>query len=287
MPTIPFSPEKTKQMLKKCKAIGVSIANALFALSALAWSRVRARKDGGGREGAELPVMMYSALNVRPYLGPEFSAKDAANANSYWFTAIGYLNVILPAFLPKDPCDECVEKAFWHRARDAKTQITKAAKHPLLVSRTHAMAEERGARSRVWAREDDEKDAGIFKAPVSLPPTPPSSAPSSASASTTSFNLKEEKPWVLPKAPSTALIGLSMLGNLDGMYSHVSYPSINLHTLTTGSRQRKGASLLFGYTFKGKLWVSLGYDELGYEDGVDGIGEWWRVFLEGVDEFLA
>lgn len=227
--------------------------------------------------------MMYSALNVRPYLRPEFTAKDAAN--SYWFTAIGYLNVILPTFLPKDASEESVEKVFWHRAQEAKTQITKAAKHPLLVSRTHAMAEERGARARVWAREDDEKEAGIFKAPVSLPPTPPSSAPSSITA----FNLKEEqkKPWVLPKAPSTALIGLSMLGNLDAMYSHASYPSINLHTLTTGSRQRNGASLLFGYTFKGKLWVSLGYDELGYEEGVDGIGEWWRVFLEGVDEFLV
>lgn len=226
--------------------------------------------------------MMYSALNVRPYLRPEVREDKQS---SYWFTAIGYLNVILPAFLPPSACSDCVEKVFWHRAREAKKQITKAAKHPLLVSRTHAMASERGARARVWAREDDEKDAGIWVPPA--PPTPPSSCASTTSlAAKLEVEAEEEKPWTLPRAPSTALVGLSMLGNLDAMYSHASYPALNLHTLTTGSRQRPGASLLFGYTFKGRLWVSLGYDELGFKEDVDGIGEWWRCFLQGVEEFL-
>lgn len=219
--------------------------------------------------------MMYSALNVRPYLRPE------AKESSYWFTAIGYLNVILPTFIPDSACNDCLEKVFWHRAREAKKQITKVAKHPLLVSRTHAMANERGARARVWAREDDEKDAGIWCPPG--PPTPPQSSPASKSA----FDVEDPKAWELPRAPSTALVGLSMLGNLDGMYNHASYPSLQLHTLTTGSRQRPGASLLFGYTFKGRLWVSLGYDELGFKEDVDGIGEWWKCLLEGVEEFLG
>ena len=85
--------------------------------------------------------------------------------------------------------------------------------------------------------------------------------------------------------PSTALAGLSMLGNLDGIYTHASYPSLKLHTLTTGSRQRSGALLLFGYTFCGKLWLSLGYDVNGFESG--SVERWWEGVVSGVGEFLG
>ena len=44
-------------------------------------------------------------------------------------------------------------------------------------------------------------------------------------------------------------MGVSMLGNLDGMYKHAAYPDITLKSLTTGSRQRPGGLLLFAYTF--------------------------------------
>ena len=159
---------------------------------------------------------------------------------------------------------------FWHRARQAKEQSAKAAKHPLLLSRTHEMAKERGERSRRWGKEDDEKAAGTW-----VPPTP--AAPSS-----------EPREPVLPargKAPSTALIGLSLLGNLDGIYKHATFPNIKMHTLTTGSRQRNGAMLLFGYTFAGKLWVSLGYDENGFPEGV--VERFWGEAIGAVEEFLG
>ncbi|EEB99652.1 hypothetical protein MPER_00632 [Moniliophthora perniciosa FA553] len=79
-------------------------------------------------------------------------------------------------------------------------------------------------------------------------------------------------------------MGLSLLGNLDGMYKHSSFPDIKLHTLTTGSRQRPGGMLLFGYTFVGKLWVSLGYDKNGFDrDVVDGF---WANVLGSIDELL-
>lgn len=214
--------------------------------------------------------MMYTALNVRPYLLPSATA-----GTSYWFTAIGYLNVVLPSFLPSASPD-ATRSTFWHRARSAKQQISQAAKNPLLVSRTQEMARLRGQRSRKWAREDDEKDAKIW-----LPPTPPASRKASLD---TKVVESAKKPWTLPPAPSTALVGLSMLGNLDGMYAHADYPSLSLHTLTTGSRQRNGAALLFGYTFAGKLWLSLGFDEEGFEDGV--VERWWSEVLRGVDEFL-
>ena len=69
------------------------------------------------------------------------------------------------------------------------------------------------------------------------------------------------------------------------MYKHASFPAVRLHTLTTGSRQRHGAMLLFGYTFVGRLWVSLGYDENGFAEGV--VDRFWTEALKVIDEFLG
>ncbi|KAI0706097.1 hypothetical protein BC835DRAFT_1260804 [Cytidiella melzeri] len=260
IPTTSFPEDRSKAMLKKCKANGVSISAAFFALCSVAWARMHSGSK-------DLPVLMYSALNLRSY----FSSKSQSPWDSYWFLAIGYFNIVLPSFLPADQKQH--EAIFWHRARQAKEQSTKVAKNPLLISRTHEMAKERGSRARAWAKEDDEKEKGTW-----TPPTPP---------------LSQEQPQlpreaVLPcreKAPANALLGLSLLGNLDGIYKHANYPSIKIHTLTTGSRQRHGAMLLFGYTFAGKLWVSLGYDASGYADGV--VERFWSEVIGALEEFLA
>jgi len=124
------------------------------------------------------------------------------------------------------------------------------------------MALRRGQQSRTWAREDDEKERGTWTPPQSIASGPPTSA----------------------RAPSAALIGLSMLGNLDGIYKHASFPAIKLHTLTTGSRQRQSAMLLFGYTFAGKLWVSLGYDKNGFDRKV--VDMFWSNVLGSMRELL-
>ncbi len=199
---------------------------------------------------------MYSALNLRPNLRAEKALND-----SYWFLAIGYFNIILPTFLPQS---KDLSKTFWHRARLAKEQSTVAAKSPMIVSRSRLMAEERGIRARAWAKEDDDKANGVW--------TPPPSSTSKAKTSEV-------------KVPSTALIGLSLLGNLDGIYKHLNYGEIKLHTLTTGSRQRSGGMLLFGYTFVGKLWINIGYDENGFEERM--VKKFWEEVVAGVDEFLG
>jgi hypothetical protein len=196
--------------------------------------------------------MMYSALNLRPY----FNVKP--KNQSYWFLAIGYFNVILPAFLPSGD----VSGTFWHRARLAKQQSLKAAKNSMVISRSLAMAHERGERARVWAKEDDDKANGVFR-PVPKP------APAAQT----------------PQVPSSVLLGLSLLGNLDGVYKHALFPDIQMHTLTTGSRQRAGGMLIFGYTFAGKLWVSLGYDENGFEKEV--LQKFWDNVLHAIDELLV
>lgn len=179
--------------------------------------------------------------------------------DSYWFIAIGYFNVILPTFLPQSGE---ITSTFWHRARSAKFQSIKAVKNPMAISRCREMARERGARARVWAQEDDQKLAGTFKKPI---------------VAAVESQVKE-------KIPSSALIGLSLLGNLDGTYKHATFPEIQLHTLTTGSRQRSGGMLLFGYTFVEKLWVSFGYDKNGYEEDV--VNAFWTHVTEAIDQFL-
>ncbi|KAF5352707.1 hypothetical protein D9756_005938 [Leucocoprinus leucothites] len=257
VPTASFDPARTKTILQSCKANGVSISSALFAICSIAWARTR-------KQNWELPVMMYTALNLRPNIRAE-----KALSNSYWFIAISYFNVVLPAFLPQSGD---ISSTFWHRARSAKKQCADVAKHPLIVSRSIEMARERGTRARTWAKEDDDKAAGVVS------PTPPPPSPSVE-------NTPVPESLVPPsKAPSTALIGLSLLGNLDGIYKHAEFPRIKLHTLTTGSRQRSGGMLLFGYTFVGKLWVSLGYDENGFDKEV--INQYWSNVLSAIDDLL-
>ncbi|KAI0375191.1 hypothetical protein BV20DRAFT_1009355 [Pilatotrama ljubarskyi] len=256
VPTVAFPEERTKAILKKCKANGVSISAALFAICNVAWARM-----GSGSKTA--PTLMYSALNLRPY----FSIKRAAPWDSYWYLAIGYFNVVLPSFLPSAGP---VEPTFWLRARQAKDQSMRAAKNPLVASRTQEMAKERGERARAWAKEDDEREQGTWVPPA---PAAPSSPPT------------EPVFPVRAKSSSAALIGLSLLGNLDGIYKHAAFPDTELHTLTTGSRQRQGAMLLFGYTFKGRLWISLGYDSNGFEGNV--VDRFWKEALDCVDEFLG
>lgn len=55
VPTVPFDTKKTKAILKKCKENGVSIANALFALSDVAWIRVKEQEELEKR-GREHPL---------------------------------------------------------------------------------------------------------------------------------------------------------------------------------------------------------------------------------------
>ncbi|KAJ7631066.1 hypothetical protein FB45DRAFT_747482 [Roridomyces roridus] len=248
VPTISIDPERTKQILKKCKAQSTSISSAMFAICNIAWARTC-------NGSLELPTMMYSALNLRPVL----TASKALN-DSYWYLCIGYFNVVLPSFIPHSGSDAEIEKIFWHRARVAKNQSARAAKSAMLVSRSYEMALERGQRARRFAREDDEKALGIWKAP---PPSPP---------------VASNKP------PSTALIGLSLLGNLDGTYKHSAFPSVKLHTLTTGSRQRAAGMLLFAYTFVSRLWISLGYDQGGFEPST--VERFWGNVVSAVDSDL-
>jgi len=195
--------------------------------------------------------MMYSAINIRPHLPRQ---------SSYWFLAVGYFNVVLPTFLP-DAQSTPTANIFWHRARSAKAQSASATSTKMIVSRAAVMAGQRGRRARTWAREDDGLPADPADAELPVPE-----------------DLK-------PGAPSRALVGLSLLGNLDGMYKHAAFTATQLHTLNTGSRQRPGGMLMFAYTFVGRLWLSFGWDVNGYDAAI--VERFWNETGACLQEFVA
>lgn len=226
VPTFAYGPEDTKRILAKCKANGVTIAHAIFALCNIAWTRV----NGPSAD----PCMMYSALNLRPNMCP------SANT-SFFHLAVGYFNIILPSLLPPIPTSDLL----WHRAQSTKAQTIRAVKSPFLVSRSKETMRIRRERAVRWAGIDDGR-----------------SKPSDPFVVKRDAIVKAEK-----GVAQRALMGVSMLGNLDGMYKHAGYGEVVLTSLQTGSRQRSGGLLLFAYTFQSQLWLSLGYDINGFQEG--------------------
>ncbi|KAG8734159.1 hypothetical protein FRC10_011926 [Ceratobasidium sp. 414] len=283
VPTVSFDEARTKRILGTCKANGVSVSNAVFALCNIAWARLLQKGIVKTDGGAELPSLFYTALNTRPWLD------GSAKAESFFRLCIGYFNVILPTFIPSTSAE--VARTFWHRARLSKIQSTKAVKSPFILVRTHMTAVKRAEQSIVWAKIDDraaeekEKPKEQAKLVITGLPTPAPTPKSDVPVLPESKPASDQTTSKPKPAPSAALMGLSLLGNLDAMYKHATYGEIKLHTLTTGSRQRPGAMLLFGYTFAGKLWLCFGYDENGFPKGV--VEAFWSEVLAGVDEFLG
>ncbi|GAA5875905.1 hypothetical protein JCM16303_004038 [Sporobolomyces ruberrimus] len=278
VPTVSYSPSDSSKILATCKAHKSTIASALFALSNLAYIR----STPSEKLNRELPTNLYSALNIRGFL-----KKD--DERDWYHLAIGYYNIILPSFYPSSSSIP-VSDYFWHQASSVRSQTSKVVKSRFLKSRALLMAFEREKRSIGFERADEVKKLseemkglGISESGEKGEEVERMRKEAEEKEKERSTNGKEKEKT---KVPNVSLMGLSMLGNLDGIYEHSKYleRGIELHTLTTGSRQRPGALLLFSYTFAGKVWLSLGYDSNGFEKGV--IENWWKELLKGVDELL-
>jgi hypothetical protein len=232
-----LSPQITSHILIRCKSHGVTVQQALFALCNVGWIRTKHLLDGK-KEEEGLPMMFYTALNYGSYIPP-----PPPNASPV-FLAVGYFNVLLPSSFPSSSQD--LQNTFWQRARSVRAQSKEHLTSKMLPSRTLIMSEERGKRAKRFAAEDD----GFLLLPRPPFPTPSSPSPSPA------------------KPPSLALLGLSQLGPLDRVYTPSSYPALNLTNIRSTTRKAKGGILLFTFTFRGKLHLSLGWDRHAFENGV-------------------
>lgn len=140
-------------------------------------------------------------------------------------------SIILPSFLPRDLPASAY---FWHQARSVKQQTTRATKSPLLAARTLLMALERERRSIGFERADDERRereateamVGLGISGVAVEQEKEAGANDAAQPKEEEAHVKpaqdaqtqQQKQELLdrsarPKAPSTALMGLSMLGS--------------------------------------------------------------------------
>lgn len=211
--------------------------------------------------------MMYSAINLRSYLTAHPSATP-------WFIALTYFNVVMPSFLPagSENDTDLKHKVFWHRCANVKSQIRRTTQSQFLLGR----AKEMGARRALRA----------------------GSTSSSLKRETVSLKVGKKEGCredaVLAPAPSAALLGLSLIGNLDGVYRgpyHVAGldEGFTLHTVTTASRLKPGGLLLLSHTFRGRLWFQLFFDVNGFERNATGkteVEEFWEEMGFAVAEFL-
>lgn len=273
IPTVYYTQDETRKILQRCKQEGVSFAHAVFALVNMGWIRMRGQL---GKPEEPMYVfsyhwtgrwltnfrMLYSALSLRSSLN---ALPSKPPLPSYFHLALGYYNIVMPSFIPPSSSPSQI---FWYRAHKVKQQTLAAVKSRFLIGKSLTEMQERLERAVEWAIIDDVASSLSISKQRSVKPTP----------TTTTQVLKA-------KVSDAPLLGISILGNLDMIYSHEVYvPFISLESITTGSRQRRGGVLLFAFIFKGRMCLSLGYDNNGFEEGV--LPTLWQEIGNGVREFL-
>ncbi|KAF9060310.1 hypothetical protein BDP27DRAFT_1339876 [Rhodocollybia butyracea] len=270
------------------KQHSVTVNHALFTLCNVAWGR--SNLDFGKiRE----PIMMYTAFNLRAHLDPH-------PASTYWFLALTYFNIVLPSYVPPTLA------AFWGRTKSVKRQVQKitgGGKAPFLNARALELARTRAKRVRGMTKSTTEKETETEKKSDTSPSAPPQPT------SINDIQLASASGIKLPPAPSAALFGVSLVGNLDNVYTQSSYsrpPSysasstdtrpvssqettssqiITVHNVAGATRQKPGGFLLFVHTFNKKLSLHLCYDVNGFEEGH--IERFWESLRDAADELLV
>ncbi|KIJ46118.1 hypothetical protein M422DRAFT_29494 [Sphaerobolus stellatus SS14] len=251
-----FTEEQSKDVLKKCKQHGVSINNMLIAICGASWSKLKEKERvAKNAERNLLPLMLYTAINLRPFLTPPSSVPTSIPP-TYWFLPLTYYTLSLPSYPPSSD-------TIWHRARLAKSQTSRAVKSPFLTGRARIMAAQRNGSDI------------------------PSSSPFALAKNAT---LPEHSRSFSEPTPSKALLGVSLIGNLDNTYVRSEYSAassaqgyaVTLHSVTTASKLKPGGLLLLAHTFGGRLWVQLFWDVNGFQEGV--IESWWDGVVAGIGE---
>ncbi|KAJ7512508.1 hypothetical protein B0H11DRAFT_484253 [Mycena galericulata] len=246
-----FTETQTKAILANCKTNGVTVNHALTALCNIAWTRCTSQSP-------ELPMFLFlpssnetakNIINRMLYTAANLRPHLAPHSSSsHWFLALTYFTISLPAFPPANA-------KVWHRARIAKVQMQSAVRSPLLPARALLSAAARARRT-------------------------PASSPSA-------FVPPPESP-AFPTRPaaSAALLGISLIGDLDRTYVRTAYGAgVHLHSVATASRLKPGGLLLLGHSFGGRLVLQLCWDSMGFAEGE--VERFWTALTDAVPEFLC
>lgn len=239
------------------------------------------------------PALMYTAVGMRALLPPLDESSSGGVKPSHACLSVGYFNVMLPTnSLPPSVSNPNPDSSvmmqsqarwFWEQARSARRQGEEAIRDPSFLARTVEHGKDRCARAKAFAHLDDARLSAASsttgpnthsvpsatKSPT--PPTSPTSPPSKASISA-------------PRPPpSAALIGFSLIGNLDPLYAPQRFPSIQVVQSTSGTRKGPGSILVFSHTLAGRLYITIGWDREGFEPGL--MEDFSRGLVEIVKEF--
>jgi hypothetical protein len=252
---VKFDRVQTAALVAKCKSERVTLQNTVFALCNFAWIRV-AENHPEINAPKTLPILIYTAISLRRHLAP------ISPLASRMSLALGYGNIVLPAFLPSSADPRAM---FWLRARSVQAQMRKQTQSPLLLGRSQILSFERGRRAKAFARQDDEADGTLPLNPPRIQ-NPPAQAPSNASV------------------PSVALMGISHLGDLGATYRTERYPSIEFLDSVGHSRKAMGGILLFTRSAQGCFSMMLEWDAAAFPRGL--VEEFWGYFVGGVHEFI-
>lgn len=227
--------------------------------------REEMRKAGVLAGRLDWPALLYTAVGMRGILPPlPQSSESVAVPQSHAHLSIGYYNVMLPTNdFPSTSAKAQHERSawFWNQARETRRQGEAAVKHPNFIARTVEHGKERCLRAKTFAKMDDAR-LGIVPSKLS-PVVQAAPRPTVSQAQTPA-----PAPAPAPAPPSVALIGLSLLGSLDRVYSPNAFPSLRLLTSASGTRKGPGGILVFSHSLAGRLYVHVGWDKEGFEEGM-------------------
>ena len=259
----------------------------------LAWIRTQRmlkRRAGQSydREAEKMPMLLYTAINIRPRRPTQSSQQPL---DDWVYPTLAYQNFVLPSFLPSSPPEENI---FWYRAQCVKKQSRDYIRHALLSGRTLRSYEERCQRAIRFATEDDSAEPSLRNVawPVNRAPPAPSiparlvQGPSSAAITEELASSRQGPSPLLPKAPSIALMGLTLTGDLDRIYKHSKhYGEVIVESLRGSARQAPGGILIAGRTLNGRMTFSLLVDRSSFEEGV--LRTFWDCCGRCVGEYMV
>ncbi|KAJ7471224.1 hypothetical protein B0H11DRAFT_1867837 [Mycena galericulata] len=251
---VKFDRAQTAILLARCKSEGVTLQNTVFALCNFAWIRT-VQNHPEIHAPATLPMMVYTAISLLHHLKPISALASTMSL------ALGYGNIILPAFIPSSAD---IRAIFWLRARSAQSQMRKQTQSPMLLARSQILSAERSRRAKAFAKQDDEAN-GTLPLDARTERLAPAPAPSST-------------------PPSIALLGISHLGDVSSTYQTQNYPSIQFVDSVGHSRKAPGGILLFTRSSHQCFSMMLEWDGAAFPPGL--VEEFWGHFVAAVYEFI-